>query len=109
MNRPLAYCAQPGCSVLVPRGRCRTHAVQQEHTRRNWEVRTWYRRPAWKHLRLQVLVDQAHACAQCGRVTVQLEVDHIVKHDGSPRLFWDRGNLQALCPPCHGRKTRQGA
>ena len=58
---------------------------------------------------MQVFVEQAFACAQCGQVTQHLEADHIVKHDGQPGLFWNRANLQALCTPCHTRKTRRGA
>jgi 5-methylcytosine-specific restriction protein A len=108
VNRPLQYCTQPGCSVLVPRGRCRTHAVQQDHARRNFDVRKWYDTTRWQRLRLRVLVDQAYACAQCGQVQLRLEVDHIVKHDGNAARFWNRENLQALCTPCHTRKTTRG-
>jgi 5-methylcytosine-specific restriction protein A len=32
-------------------------------------------------------------------------VDHIKPHQGDPELFWDSENLQALCAPCHSRKT----
>jgi len=56
-----------------------------------------------------VLIDQAYACAQCGQVTLALEVDHVRKHDGDPALFWMRENLQALCPQCHIAKTKAGA
>jgi len=108
VNRPLQYCTQPGCSVLVPRGRCRTHAVQHEHTRTDYAVRRWYRTTRWVRLRLRVLVDQAYECAACGEVHRDLEVDHIVKHAGDPHRFWNRENLQALCTPCHTRKTTRG-
>ncbi len=103
--RPVTYCTQPGCSVLVPRGRCRTHAVQQEHARDTYAVRRWYRTARWLRLRLRVLVDQAYTCAACDQVHLSLEVDHILKHDGDPARFWDRSNLQALCVSCHTRKT----
>ncbi len=101
----MQYCAQPGCSVLVPRGRCPAH----QPPRQNVAVRRWYRITSWAWLRRQVIVEQASACAQCGRVTVRLEVDHIRKHEGDPARFWDRENLQALCPHCHVLKTRAGA
>jgi 5-methylcytosine-specific restriction protein A len=93
--------------VLVPRGRCATHATQQEHTRGNYALRRWYRQVRWFHLRRQVLLEQAYTCAQCGQVQHQLEIDHIQPHAGNPALFFNRHNLQALCPPCHGRKTRR--
>jgi 5-methylcytosine-specific restriction enzyme A len=104
MNRPMQYCAQPGCAVLVARGKCPRHAVRE-----NAAVRRWYCTVRWSRLRQQVCVEQAYACAQCGQVQLQLEVDHIRKHEGSPGLFWDRTNLQALCTLCHTRKTRRGA
>lgn len=97
--RPLRYCTQPGCPVLVVRGRCAQHH----------EGKRWYHVQRYRRLRLRVCVDQAFTCASCGQVQVQLEVDHIVKHDGDPRRFFDRTNLQALCPTCHSRKTMQGA
>ena len=31
--------------------------------------------------------------------------DHIIPHKGNLELFWDEGNLQALCKSCHDRKT----
>lgn len=30
-------------------------------------------------------------------------VDHIVPHKGDEALFFDSGNLQSLCKPCHDR------
>jgi 5-methylcytosine-specific restriction enzyme A len=102
MHRPLRYCAHPGCSVLVIRGRCTPHTV-----RVNADVRRWYCTKPWARLRRQVLGAQAYTCAQCGQVSRDLDVDHITPHQGSRRLFWDRANLQALCKPCHTRKTRQ--
>lgn len=32
-------------------------------------------------------------------------VDHVRPHRGDYELFWDRSNWQALCKPCHDRKT----
>ena len=104
----LRYCAQPGCSVLVPRGRCRVHARQRELSRGNTDVRKWYHLARWTHLRLRVLTDQCYQCAACGVVQANLAVDHIQRHDGDPAKFWDRENLQGLCAPCHSRKTTRG-
>ena len=106
--KPMQYCAQPGCSVLVARGRCAAHAVQREHARPNLEARKWYDTKPWQRLRARVLAESAYQCAACGRVQRRLEVDHIVKHDGDRRRFFDRANLQALCPACHTRKTTRG-
>jgi len=32
-------------------------------------------------------------------------VDHVRPHKGDPALFWDHGNWQPMCWPCHSRKT----
>jgi 5-methylcytosine-specific restriction protein A len=111
MDRPLAYCTEPGCPTRVPRGRCEAHMPppRQEADRDNVAVRRWYRTARWARLRQAVLVDAAYTCATCGAVQLRLEVDHVTRHHGHPALFWDRTNLQALCPPCHTKKTNRGA
>lgn len=45
------------------------------------------------------------ACVQCGG-RYRLEVDHIRPVRNAPELAFDLANLQVLCGPCHGRKTR---
>src|SRR5262245_22953824 len=96
---PLRVCAEPGCSELVPLGRCVAHA--RARSRPNADTRKWYHLARWRRLRLAVLAEAAHTCAVCHRVSV----DHVVDHHGDARLFWDRSNLQALCHPCHSTKT----
>ena len=71
-------------------------------------TRRWYRTPPWRALRAQILRAQGYQCAECKQVVAALEIDHIAKHDGDPRRFWDRANLQALCRSCHQRKTQRG-
>ena len=47
-------------------------------------------------------------CERLGRVTAATVVDHIQPHKGSDDLFWDEGNWQSLCKPCHDQhKQRQ--
>ena len=46
-------------------------------------------------------------CQAQGRVTPANVVDHIIPHRGDRELFDDPDNLQALCAPCHSRKTQQ--
>ena len=43
-------------------------------------------------------------CTICGSRASDV-VDHIQPHNGNPKLFWDKKNLQALCKRCHDRKT----
>jgi 5-methylcytosine-specific restriction endonuclease McrA len=101
-------CLVPGCPVITTARHCPQHAVQAEHARPNYGVRRWYRTARWRALRAQVLREAAYQCGECHQVTAALEVDHRVKHGGDRRLFWSRANLQALCSPCHGRKTKRG-
>jgi 5-methylcytosine-specific restriction protein A len=104
----MQFCTEPGCGVLVLSGRC------PEHTRYRYpeaaRVHRWYSSTRWLRLRLQVLQDQplCRHCGQRGRKTLTEDIDHIVKHDGNPQLFWDRTNLQGLCKACHSRKTGSG-
>ena len=99
-----AYCRQPGCPALVRSGYCPSHTQQ---ARPNLALRRGYRTARWRRLRAQVLVESLYRCAQCDQVTIELEVDHVVKADAAN--FWDRANLQALCARCHLAKTRRGA
>lgn len=101
----MQYCAQPGCSHLVARGRCAMHANQYDQGRRDQVVQRWYYTVRWKRLRALVLRTCAYQCQACGQVQHQLEVDHIRPHHGNRALFWDARNLQALCAACHTRKT----
>ena len=113
---PAHPCANSGCPTLLPRGvtRCPAHAVQQEHARANFTVRRWYRQARWKALRLQVVLEQHYRCAnpdgraECEGTTLEMDVDHIVKHGGDYERFHDRRNLQALCKSCHSAKTARG-
>jgi 5-methylcytosine-specific restriction endonuclease McrA len=38
-------------------------------------------------------------CARCGNPANL--VDHIMRHQGNQKLFWNRANWQSLCAPCH--------
>jgi len=110
MDRPLAYCTEPGCSARVVRGRCATHQppARQESDRDNVAVRRWYRTARWRRLRLATLVHCAYTCQACGAVQTRLEVDHVTRHRGDPDRFWNPDNVQALCPTCHANKTNRG-
>jgi 5-methylcytosine-specific restriction endonuclease McrA len=100
----MPYCVAPGCAAIVPRGRCRAHTVRRE----NAVTRRWYYTARWMALRAEVLREALYTCGICGQVQQRLEVDHIRKHHGDPGRFWDKANLQALCPTCHHAKTQRG-
>ena len=61
----------------------------------------------WQRERRKFL-DSNPFCEKCyeeGHLTKATVVDHIKPHRGDQKLFWDRGNWQALCKRCHDRKT----
>lgn len=64
----------------------------------------WYSTQRWKKLREVILLRHRYTCTMCGEIDPRpghMVVDHIRAHRGDERLFWDTGNLQALCKPCH--------
>lgn len=99
---PTRLCLTPQCpSPATYRGRCDKHSKERNReTHRNRQV---YNSKRWKILRRAVLFDQP-ICQHCNNALAR-DVDHItpIEHGGDP---YDRSNLQALCPSCHGRKTR---
>lgn len=60
----------------------------------------------WRRLREQVLKRAGYRCQCCkakGILTLATEVDHILPiFEGGKD---DLGNLQAICGPCHQKKT----
>ncbi|WP_324696571.1 HNH endonuclease [Candidatus Thiothrix phosphatis] len=64
----------------------------------------------WRGARLEWIKDHP-LCASClaaGKYVPADVVDHITPHRGDKRLFWDEGNWQSLCKPCHDKKTGAG-
>ena len=57
----------------------------------------------WRRLRNMVLNEEplCRLCSTINRITPSKIADHIIPHRDNPDLFWDRDNLQALCPTCH--------
>ncbi len=110
-RRPKRPCGHPGCSELTDGGMCQKHKKADDKRKyeeywhkRDREQQRIYGRMQWRRLRKMVLNEQP-LCAHCrdkGKLTAANEVDHI---DNNP---WNmaRDNLQALCKPCHSKKTR---
>ena len=63
----------------------------------------------WRKLRRNYLTANP-LCVMCkadGYTKAATELDHKVKHNGNKALFYDRDNLQGLCPSHHrGYKAR---
>jgi 5-methylcytosine-specific restriction protein A len=103
-------------------GRCDVHrSEQRQHedarrgnaNARGYNTRWQKARATW--LRRHPLCNR---CDQLGKVVAATVVDHIIAHEGDQDLFWDTGNWQSLCQPCHdgwkqaqeaaGRKVHRG-
>ena len=107
LRRIKVPCKHPGCGALVPSGTkyCDEHKALHFEEGRSAASRGYGR--AWQKASRQFL--QAHPlCVRCmeeGKYTKATVVDHIKPHRGNPKLFWDEGNWQPLCKPCHDQKT----
>ena len=113
---PMRPCLHPGCRETVKGGYCAAHK-RNEGRQRYQATRAFERERGsssargydarWKFAR-DAFLRRNPLCAACerkGRVTPATEVDHIEPHRGDALVFWDASNLQALCKPCHSRKT----
>ena len=111
-SRAPTPCRHPGCARLVPTpGRCTEHQplLHRDYgrARRGFDAEvTFYRSTSWRMVRAAFLREQqlCAACAIGGRVVVAKVVDHVlpIKRGGAR---FDARNLQALCVPCHNRKS----
>lgn len=101
-------CTKPGCYRTAAQGsRCAAHPAPARDRPEHHPHRELYGTQAWRKAS-RLYLDEHPLCVTCqaeGRVTPASCTDHIVPHDGDDALFWDRSNWQALCGPCHARKT----
>lgn len=109
----MQFCAAPGCGELVEAGRCPRHAPRAAARLSDptyARAHRWYGSARWQRLRAAVILDEpfCRTCRAAGRRVLTVDVDHIRKHNGIARLFWDRSNLQGLCKACHTAKTSRG-
>jgi len=97
-------CSHPGCPNLTDGRYCEEHKAL--HPDRPSAASRGYgskwQRVSKAYLRKHPL------CVKClseGKYVSASVVDHIVPHRGDKLLFWNESNWQALCKPCHDRKT----
>lgn len=76
--------------------------LRKEHQRHSRHIT---RTKRWQVLRMEILERDRFRCCSCG-CGGRLEVDHVKPVRTHPKLAYEPGNLQALCPSCHTRKTR---
>ena len=102
-------CAHAGCATLTKHGRCEKHRKQADAEDREARGSAHERgyTAEWRKARAIWLREKPLCvrCMQSGRIKAALVVDHITPHRGDDALFWDRGNWQSLCKPCHDSKT----
>ena len=104
-------CAGVGCRALVPRGQrfCAQHARPRDNDIRNGNSNARGYTSEWRRAAKRYLARNP-LCVRhmdIGETVVARHVDHIRPAREHPQLFWDEDNWQALCPPCHGSKTRE--
>lgn len=109
-------CRHPGCAALVRDGSgyCQAHQGDRKANRfadaQRGSASSRGYGAAWRRLRDAVMQRDGGLCQTCreqGRVTVAVQVDHIVPKtdDGTD----DESNLQAICADCHKSKTAKEA
>jgi len=59
------------------------------------------RDPRWQKKRLEVFEDAGWACAECGKMTEELHVHHLLYRRGAKPWEYEPGELSALCSKCH--------
>jgi 5-methylcytosine-specific restriction protein A len=108
----MRYCAQPGCSTLVDKGRCATHARRADQARGTAQQRGYTSRWATyaaafrqQHPfcgeRADGTRDTVHSrCAKDGLDTPAECVDHTIplRQGGS---MWDETNHMSACQACN--------
>lgn len=68
-----------------------------------YNTKQWYRLRYYQLQRQPLCV----FCAKLGKAIPAGIVDHIKAHRGDEALFFDAGNLQSLCKPCHDGTKQQ--
>ncbi|CUH68670.1 HNH endonuclease [Thalassovita gelatinovora] len=113
-------CCRPGCDDIAVAGgaHCPYHederkaklSARRARAKLSSEAQAGallYATKEWKTGR-RVYLARNPLCVDCGElglVVEATEVDHVKPHRGDRAKFFDRSNWQALCKPCHSRKT----
>ena len=110
----MKLCGWAGCNKLTAGYYCDEHAKAAKAKREAREIYKGTRRKfsaayhglyatsRWRAMRNAFLKANPF-CVSCGAAATV--ADHVIPHRGDEALFFDTGNLQALCARCHSRKT----
>jgi 5-methylcytosine-specific restriction protein A len=108
--KPLRPCGQPGCPELSNESYCPEHKrekVQRYDKARGTATERGYNSRWAAYSRL--FRKKNPLCVECLKESLIVgsqHVDHIIAVKGAnDPLFWKESNHQALCQPCHSRKT----
>jgi len=103
-RKAMKPCKHPGCPNLTEGLYCQQY--QALHPQRESASKRGYNYK-WRK-RSQAYLRKHSLCVKClagGKYVAATVVDHIIPHRLNPSLMWDEGNWQALCKPCHDKKT----
>ena len=108
MGREPCYpCRWPGCAATTDGDPpyCPEHrqAADDAHRAPADEGPRIYDTRRWRRFRKQILSERP-VCEDCDEA-LATQVDHIIRVRVMPQLAFDPVNVQALCHPCHSRKT----
>ena len=97
-------CGYLGCPQLIDAGQryCEKHKQPDRPSAAKRGYNSKWRRLSKAYLRKHPMCVR---CMQQGRYVPATVVDHIQPHRNNPALMWDESNWQALCKPCHDKKT----
>lgn len=85
---------------------------RREEDRRRYAANPWrkvYSTKEWKAAR-KAQLERMPWCERCWPkdvLTAASVVNHRKKHGGDPVLFFDPGNHESLCQPCHDRDVQR--
>lgn len=106
-DRPPRKCAQPGCCVFGPDQYCVAHE-NKNVGRLNKPWKYLYELAAWRKRTRPYVLSRDPVCVDPHKIGCHAPstvVDHIIDHNGDPKLFFDLKNLRGLCESCHNKKT----
>lgn len=101
-RKALKPCKHPGCPNLTDELYCGIHKQPDRPSASKRGYGSKWRRLSKQYLRKHPM------CVSCmaeGRFVPATVVDHRIPHRGDETLMWNQDNWQALCKPCHDKKT----